>query len=318
MQDWIHPPFSGAVAGGYIWGRGTLDVKVGAVGLLEAATALLRDGFKPQRTLIFAFGQDEEVGGEKGAAEIAKLLTSRGVTLDMIWDEGSGIAADGINQWVKQPVALVSTAEKSYTTVHVALRSPGGHSSIPPIDGSSLSTRLGRLFSRIAAAPPPAKLVSPTKEFVLAQTTLVPVWLAPVFLGIKYSTAVAEAVANFLASMDNKSAAAVRTTAAVTNITVTNIADNVLPQSAEVGINFRLLPGELAVVVRELLVPGQFHMNHCGHVAHLADSQECNCRQLCMWGIHFKEVTYNSFLGLPVPYHTRACFILAPAADSPG
>ncbi len=32
LADWTHPPFSGAVQGGYIWGRGTLDVKVGAGG----------------------------------------------------------------------------------------------------------------------------------------------------------------------------------------------------------------------------------------------------------------------------------------------
>jgi hypothetical protein len=43
-QDWERPPFSGAVADGFIWGRGTLDVKIGAVGLLEAATALLHEG----------------------------------------------------------------------------------------------------------------------------------------------------------------------------------------------------------------------------------------------------------------------------------
>jgi carboxypeptidase PM20D1 len=44
VQDWEHPPFSGAVADGFIWGRGTLDLKIGAVGLLEATTALLHEG----------------------------------------------------------------------------------------------------------------------------------------------------------------------------------------------------------------------------------------------------------------------------------
>jgi hypothetical protein len=34
-------------------------------------------GFKPERTLIFGFGHDEEVGGSKGAAHLAQLLTSR-------------------------------------------------------------------------------------------------------------------------------------------------------------------------------------------------------------------------------------------------
>ena len=29
LSNWTHPPFSGAVAGGYVWGRGALDDKVG-------------------------------------------------------------------------------------------------------------------------------------------------------------------------------------------------------------------------------------------------------------------------------------------------
>jgi acetylornithine deacetylase/succinyl-diaminopimelate desuccinylase-like protein len=28
VQDWTHPPFSGVVADGFVWGRGAMDVKV--------------------------------------------------------------------------------------------------------------------------------------------------------------------------------------------------------------------------------------------------------------------------------------------------
>jgi hypothetical protein len=52
-------------------GRGTLDVKCGVVGLLEAAGALLDEGYTPERTLLLAFGHDEEVGGFAGAGQIA-------------------------------------------------------------------------------------------------------------------------------------------------------------------------------------------------------------------------------------------------------
>lgn len=52
-------------------GRGALDVKIGVVGLLEAALALLNEGYQPQRTLMLAFGQDEESSGFAGAAQIA-------------------------------------------------------------------------------------------------------------------------------------------------------------------------------------------------------------------------------------------------------
>lgn len=52
-------------------GRGALDVKIGVVGLLEAALALLNEGYQPKRTLMLAFGQDEESSGFAGAAQIA-------------------------------------------------------------------------------------------------------------------------------------------------------------------------------------------------------------------------------------------------------
>lgn len=62
-------------------------------------------GFKPQRTLIFGFGHDEEVGGSKGAAHLAELLSSRYSSLEFIWDEGSGIAVGGVNPFITEPGA---------------------------------------------------------------------------------------------------------------------------------------------------------------------------------------------------------------------
>jgi carboxypeptidase PM20D1 len=48
-----------------------LDVKVTAVQLLEAVTALLRQGYAPERTILLAFGHDEEVGGDYGETAAA-------------------------------------------------------------------------------------------------------------------------------------------------------------------------------------------------------------------------------------------------------
>ena len=61
--DWTHPPFSGAVVDGYVWGRGALDDKSGVIAMLEAVTLLLAQGFAPERTVYLSFGHDEEVGG---------------------------------------------------------------------------------------------------------------------------------------------------------------------------------------------------------------------------------------------------------------
>ena len=85
-QDWQHPPYDGVIADGYIWGRGAWDDKGNLYAMLEAAEMLAKAGFKPTRTVYFAFGHDEEVAGTRGARNIAALLASRGVKLDFVID----------------------------------------------------------------------------------------------------------------------------------------------------------------------------------------------------------------------------------------
>ena len=72
-NKWTHPPFSGAVDDeGFIWGRGAMDSKVSAVGILEAISQLIASGVpQPRRTVLIAIGHDEELTGTYGAREIA-------------------------------------------------------------------------------------------------------------------------------------------------------------------------------------------------------------------------------------------------------
>ena len=85
--DWTHDAFSGAVEDGYIWGRGTLDIKEMVFGILEAAEYLLSHGRSFRRTAYLAFGDDEETLN-LGALDIAETLKSRGVRLEFVLDEG--------------------------------------------------------------------------------------------------------------------------------------------------------------------------------------------------------------------------------------
>lgn len=86
-QDWTHPAFSGDIADGYIWGRGTLDIKEQVFGVLEAAEYLLARGKSFARTAYLAFGDDEETIN-LGALAIAEHLKAQGVTLEFVLDEG--------------------------------------------------------------------------------------------------------------------------------------------------------------------------------------------------------------------------------------
>ena len=62
-NNWTHGPFDGRIADGFIWGRGAIDNKLAVVGTLEAVEMLLADGFRPSRTVLLAYGHDEEIGG---------------------------------------------------------------------------------------------------------------------------------------------------------------------------------------------------------------------------------------------------------------
>ncbi|KAI8465553.1 MAG: hypothetical protein J3K34DRAFT_525282 [Monoraphidium minutum] len=271
-KDWTHPPFSGAVADGFVWGRGTMDVKVSAVAILEAAAALLAQGWSPRRGLLFAFGQDEEVGGAHGAAETAKLLASRGVEVEVIWDEGSPIVMDGIKPFTSRPVALVSTAEKGYQSVTVSITSQGGHSSMPPIDGSSVGDVMGRILTRISTAQPTPRLVAPVTDMLAGAAEFAPAWLAALLAAIGRVPGVDLFVARLMATSSAQAASLTRTTLAVTGVTA-GVADNVLPQQGSLRVNARLLqgdtpqgllayltriigPGDMARVSLELAPPG--------------------------------------------------------------
>ena len=68
---WTVDPFSGIVKDGYIWGRGTLDMKGQAVVQLMAMIALKRSGVPLSRDIVFIGNADEEFGGS-GAVVFVK------------------------------------------------------------------------------------------------------------------------------------------------------------------------------------------------------------------------------------------------------
>ena len=233
---WAVPPFEGRVQYGYLWGRGTLDDKVAALGILEAATALLKQGYAPKRTLIFAFGEDEETGGHAGAASLAALLESRGVRLDSVLDEGE-VVGEGLVSGVAAPVAFIGTAEKGYLSLALTASGPGGHSSMPG-PGDPIA-RLSRALARLEAHPFPTRFTAPVDGMFRA--------LAP---GMGHAQRLALAnrwltgplVARML-SGPSATNALIRTTMAPTLIQG-GTRENELPLQARAVVNLRILPGE--------------------------------------------------------------------------
>ena len=235
-KSWTHPPFSGQLADGYIWGRGAMDDKASVLGILEAVERLLIEGFHPTRTIYLAFGHDEEIGGANGAAKIAATLAARSVQLEYVLDEGMNILR-GIIDGVAAPVALIGVAEKGYLSVELSANAAGGHSSIPANDNAI--GRISRALQRLEAAPFPASLRGPTRamfEYLGPEMD----WTQKLLLANLWLFE--PLVANRL-SKSPLTNAILRTTLAPT-IFSSGVKENVLPTQARAVINLRIMPGE--------------------------------------------------------------------------
>lgn len=130
MNQWTYPPFEGVYDGEYLYGRGVSDCKNLLIGLLETIELLLsEDKFNPERTIILAFGYDEESAGS-GAHEIYKHI-EKNYGRDSIYaiiDEGT----QGYETIEGRKFILPATGEKGHVDSVIDLFTPGGHSSVPP------------------------------------------------------------------------------------------------------------------------------------------------------------------------------------------
>ncbi len=255
--DWTHPPFSGAVADGYVWGRGTIDDKLGTVGMLEAVELLVARGYAPRRTVLIALGHDEETGGKAGAATLAAELERRGVRPWFAFDEGAAVITDML-PGIEEPVALVGVSEKGYASVELTLQGEGGHSNMPP--AQSTIGRLGEALARLEADQFPTQARGSTGLMIDAITPHTP-WTWRLVLANRW---LFDPVIAWGLGTQQASNASVRTTTAVTRFDA-GVADNVVASRARAIVNFRLLPGDT--------VPGVIE-----HVREVVDDPEIQVR----------------------------------------
>lgn len=236
LKDWKKPPFSGEIENGYVWGRGTLDIKIQVIAILEAVEKLLSQGFIPERDIYIGFGHDEEVGGKRGGFEIAKLLESRGIKFEFVLDEG-GCVTEGMLKNVSSPIAVIGIAEKGCANIKITAESRGGHSSMPP-----RNTAVGEISKAICALEKnqcKANISTPLRYMlnclgphmdIKSRFIIANLWLfGPIFKKVFSKIPSGNAL--------------LRTTTAATMFEG-SMEPNVLPQKARAVINFRIAPYE--------------------------------------------------------------------------
>jgi carboxypeptidase PM20D1 len=234
--EWTQPPYSGAVVDGYIWGRGTLDMKGTLIGVMEAFEYLINKGFKPKRTIYLAMGHDEEDGGMNGAFKIASLLKSRGIKFAAAIDEGAYVI-EQMFPGLEKPVALIGIAEKGYLTIDLKVQGEGGHSAMPP--KQTTISILAAAIHKLEQNPFPADLkgvARQTLECVGAELRFCKkVFYANIWL-------FKPLIKRRMAKVPSYNAL-LRTVFSATMIKG-GIAENVLPSQASATVNFRIITGE--------------------------------------------------------------------------
>ncbi len=70
--SWKYGPFEPKVSGGWVYGRGSADMKGSIASLLHAIRSLKRTALKPGVNVEVSFTADEETGGQLGAGYIVK------------------------------------------------------------------------------------------------------------------------------------------------------------------------------------------------------------------------------------------------------
>jgi carboxypeptidase PM20D1 len=235
-EGWKHQPFSGDIADGFIWGRGAIDDKGSLMSILEMAEYLVKDGFKPSRTVYIALGFDEEVGGQLGAAKIAEYFKAQDIKFDSIYDEGMFVT-QGAVPGVKSPVALIAVAEKGYLSLQLIAESVGGASSMPP-DQTTVGI-LAAAIDKLQNNRFPTRMTGPAADLFDYLGPEMSFTYKMIFANMWLFRPVIEGE---LTSSPGTNAT-IRTTAAPTMFEGSQ-RDNVLPARAVATVNFRILPGD--------------------------------------------------------------------------
>ncbi|WP_294287493.1 M20/M25/M40 family metallo-hydrolase [uncultured Chryseobacterium sp.] len=243
-EEWDFGPFSGAVANGRIYGRGAIDMKGMLFSLMESMNNLIKSKHIPKRDIYMAFGFDEEVGGQEGAAKIAAYFKGKNLMFDAVYDEGGLILEKGSVAGINSEVAVIGCAEKGFLSVKIKVKGLGGHASMPPTESAigkaavimqrlehdqmkpMITPLINQFFTNIGGS-----MSFVNRMGIANQWLLKPVLLSQL-------------------TKNNSTNALVRTTTALTMMKGSD-APNVLSPEVEFVVNFRLLPGNTVQDVKE-------------------------------------------------------------------
>lgn len=232
---WSHPPFSGEIADGKVWGRGSGDTKASVMAFFQAVEELLQQGYIPAHDVYLASSCTEEWAGD-GAPKLVAELKRRGVKPFLVCDEGGGIISDPM-PGIKGNYAMVGVFEKGKADVKFTARSTGGHSSAP--GRNSPIARLSAFVNEIETCSPFQKKILPEVSSMFSRLAPYAPFALRLVMGNMWLFG--PAVKKLLPALSPQAAAMLQTTIAFTMQSGSD-ACNVIPQEATLCANLRFIP----------------------------------------------------------------------------
>ena len=158
-KKWIeHGPFSADIAGGYVYGRGSIDDKDNLAASLMLVLMLKRSNAALDRDVIFLAESGEEGSPEVGAQFMIDQHFDA-IDAEYCLAEGGG---PGLNAG-KYTRANISTTEKEPRAVEIIARGPAGHGSVPR--QANVVAHLSRSVAKIVDWTPPLRINETTGSY---------------------------------------------------------------------------------------------------------------------------------------------------------
>jgi acetylornithine deacetylase/succinyl-diaminopimelate desuccinylase-like protein len=244
-EDWTRDPFHLTEDSGWLYGRGTIDMKGQDAAVLAALLRLKREGFIPRRDIVVAFTADEESGGERNGVDWLLSEHRDLVDADLVINPDGGEA--GMKAGRRLYVG-VQTSEKMSMAFEAEVTDKGGHSSRPTAENPIY--RLSEGLARLSKFRFPAHLTATTRQYFERR--------AAIETGSTRSDMLAAAKTPPDPGALERLSAVVETNILLrTTCTATQIegghAQNALPQRARATLQCRIIPGESQDSVRDTL-----------------------------------------------------------------
>lgn len=241
-SDWKRDPFTPVVENGYLFGRGSTDMKLSGTIAIAALGELRREGFKPKRTIVIEFSGDEETTMATSQV-IAQKLKDAELVLNI--DGGGGVLDE---KTAKPEYFSWEGAEKTYADYRLSVTNPGGHSSEPRIDNAidDLAAALLKIHA-YRFKPEESEL---TKAYFEQAAQYEEPAIGAAMRAFAANPADEAAIETLAANP--ATVGKIGTTCVATMISGGH-AQNALPQSAEANVNCRIFPGHTrAEIMAEL------------------------------------------------------------------